>query len=65
MDYYNAYEEKCVEGVILCNLSIENTQEDLDIDVTQIDFDCNRVVTLYSSNDKATIHVTGYTKKSF
>ena len=59
MDYYNDSEKKFFDKVILCNLSRENSQEDLDLDVDPRDL---KLVTLYSNN-QATIHLTGYTKK--
>ena len=58
MDYTD-YEKKSFEEVILCNLSREHRQEDLDLDVDPRDL---KLVTLYSNN-LATIHLTGYTKK--
>ena len=59
MDYYNDSENNFFDKVILCNLSRENSQEDLDLDVDPRDL---KLVTLYSNN-QATIHLTGYTKK--
>ena len=59
MDYFNDYEKNFFDKVILCNLSKENSQEDLDLDVDPRDL---KLVTLYSNN-QATIHLTGYTKK--
>ena len=59
MDYYNDSEKNFFDKVILCNLSRENSQEDLDLDVDPRDL---KLVTLYSNN-QATIHLTGYTKK--
>jgi hypothetical protein len=59
MDCFNDYEKNFFDKVILCNLSKENSQEDLDLDVDPRDL---KLVTLYSNN-LATIHLTGYTKK--
>ncbi len=54
----NYKKQPSTKGVILCNLNEQNNQQDLDLDVkSRLD------VTLYSSNNKATIHVSGYFKR--
>ncbi len=54
MDYEK---QPSTKGVILCNLNQRNNQQDLDVE-SRLD-----VSTLYSSNNKATIHVYGYFKR--
>jgi hypothetical protein len=55
----NYEKQPSTKGVILCNLNEQNNQQDLDLYV-----DGHRIVTLYSSNEKATIHVYGYFNNS-